>query len=134
VSVARERGVHAFTAQTLPQNRRMLGVFADAGLPVHREMTGGVVELTFPIPAVADDRSLDGYLDSVAVRESRADVASCGTCYSRQRWRWWAPAGGGEPWAGDPAQHRDRGLHRNGLSGQPAGCLAGGPALPGLRG
>jgi len=76
VSVARERGVHAFTAQTLPQNRRMLGVFADAGLPVHREMTGGVVELTFPIPAVADDRSLDGYLDSVAVRESRADVAS----------------------------------------------------------
>ncbi len=76
VSVARERGLRAFTAQALLENRPMLGVFADAGLPVHRELTGGVVELTFPIPATADDRSMDGYLDSVAARESRADVAS----------------------------------------------------------
>ena len=76
VSVARERGLRAFTAEALPENRPMLAVFADAGLPVHRQMTDGVVELTFPIPAGEDDRSLDGYLDSVAVRESRADVAS----------------------------------------------------------
>jgi len=76
VSVARERGLRAFTAQALLENRPMLGVFADAGLPVHRELTGGVVELTFPIPATADDGSMDGYLDSVAARESRADVAS----------------------------------------------------------
>jgi acyl-CoA synthetase (NDP forming) len=54
----------------------MLGVFAAAGLPVNRQMTEGVVELTFPIPAGDDDRTLDGYLDSVAARESRADVAS----------------------------------------------------------
>ena len=39
-------------------------------------LTGGVVELTFPIPATVDDRSMDGYLDSVAAGESRADVAS----------------------------------------------------------
>src|SRR5215469_6287314 len=39
-------------------------------------MGDGVVELTFPIPAGDDDRTLDGYLDSVAVRESLADVAS----------------------------------------------------------
>jgi acyl-CoA synthetase (NDP forming)/GNAT superfamily N-acetyltransferase len=76
VSVGRERGLRAFTAEALPENRPMLTVFADAGLPVQRRMTDGVVELTFPIPAGDDDRSLDGYLDSVAVRESRADVAS----------------------------------------------------------
>jgi acyl-CoA synthetase (NDP forming)/GNAT superfamily N-acetyltransferase len=76
VSVGRERGLRAFTAEALPENRPMLGVFGDAGLPVHRRMADGVVELTFPIPAGDDDRSLDGYLDSVAARESRADVAS----------------------------------------------------------
>ena len=76
VSAGREHGLHAFTAEALPENRPMLRVFADAGLPVQRRMTDGVVELTFPIPAGDDDRSLDGYLDSVAARESRADVAS----------------------------------------------------------
>ncbi len=76
VSVGRQHGLRAFMAETLPENRAMLGVFADAGLPVHRQMADGVVELTFPIPAGDDDRSLDGYLDSVAARESRADVAS----------------------------------------------------------
>jgi len=76
VSAARERGLRAFTAQALLENQPMLGVFAAAGLPVHRQLTEGVVELTFPIPAGDDDRALDGYLDSVAARESRADVAS----------------------------------------------------------
>src|SRR5262249_41448577 len=76
VSAARERGLHAFTAQALLENQPMLGVCAAAGLPVHRQLTEGVVELTFPIPAGDDDRALDGYLDSVAARESRADVAS----------------------------------------------------------
>jgi acyl-CoA synthetase (NDP forming)/RimJ/RimL family protein N-acetyltransferase len=76
VSAARERGLRAFTAEALLENQPMLGVFAAAGLPVHRQMTEDVVELTFPIPAGDDDRALDGYLDSVAARESRADVAS----------------------------------------------------------
>ncbi len=76
VSVGRDRGLRAFTAEALAENQPMLTVFADAGLPVHRKMADGVVELTFPIPSVDDDRALDGYLDSVAARESRADVAS----------------------------------------------------------
>ncbi len=76
VSIGRERGLRGFTAEALPENLPMLRVFADAGLPVHRQMTDGVVELTFPIPAGEDDRDMDGYLDSMAVRESRADVAS----------------------------------------------------------
>jgi acyl-CoA synthetase (NDP forming)/GNAT superfamily N-acetyltransferase len=76
VSVARDRGMRTFTAEALAENRAMLTVFADAGLPVRRQMSDGVVELTFPIPAGDADRSLDPYLDSVAERESRADVAS----------------------------------------------------------
>src|SRR6516162_9212300 len=76
VSVGHERGLRAFTAEALRENQPMLGVFAAAGLPVHQRLTEGVVELTFPIPAGDDDRALDGYLDTVAARESRADVAS----------------------------------------------------------
>ena len=76
ISVGRERGLYAFTAEALAENQSMLAVFADAGLPVHRKMADGVVELTFPLPAGDDDRALSGYLDSVAARESRADVAS----------------------------------------------------------
>jgi GNAT superfamily N-acetyltransferase len=75
VSVARERGLHAFKAETLAENTAMLRVFADAGLPVQRQWSGGTVELTFPLPQQADP-GLDDYLDSVAARESRADVVS----------------------------------------------------------
>jgi acyl-CoA synthetase (NDP forming)/GNAT superfamily N-acetyltransferase len=75
VSVALERGMRAFTAETLAENTAMLRVFADAGLPVQRRMSDGVVELTFPLPAAAGP-GLERYLDSVAARESRADVES----------------------------------------------------------
>jgi len=76
VSIARERGVHVFTGEALPENAAMLTVFADAGLPVRRRLRGGVVELEFPLPEGDGDPHLDGYLDSVAARDSRADVAS----------------------------------------------------------
>ena len=75
-SLARRRGLRAFTAETLVQNSAMLRVFADAGLPAQRRISDDVVELTFPLPGSEADRSLDGYLESVASRESRADVAS----------------------------------------------------------
>jgi acyl-CoA synthetase (NDP forming)/GNAT superfamily N-acetyltransferase len=75
VSIARERGVHAFTAQTLADNTAMLAVFAGAGLPVRRHSSDGVVDLTFPLPEGEAD-GLGSYLDSVAARESRADVAT----------------------------------------------------------
>jgi acyl-CoA synthetase (NDP forming)/GNAT superfamily N-acetyltransferase len=79
VSLARGRGIKTFIAQTLSQNREMLKVFADAGLPAGRRMDHGVVELTFPLPPTAASdayRQLDSYLDAVARRESLADVHS----------------------------------------------------------
>jgi acyl-CoA synthetase (NDP forming)/RimJ/RimL family protein N-acetyltransferase len=76
VSLARRRGLRAFTAQTLSENAAMLRVFAEAGLPVQREFADGVIELTFPLPGNRADQTLDAYLASVASRESRADVAS----------------------------------------------------------
>jgi acyl-CoA synthetase (NDP forming)/RimJ/RimL family protein N-acetyltransferase len=76
VSLARRRGMRAFTAEALADNAAMLRVFAAAGLPVQRRLAGGVVAFTFPLPSGDADRSLEAYLETVAVRESRADVAS----------------------------------------------------------
>jgi acyl-CoA synthetase (NDP forming)/GNAT superfamily N-acetyltransferase len=75
-SLARQRGLRAFIAETLAENSAMLRVFADAGLPAQRRISDGVVELTFPLPGSEAGRSPDGYPESVAGRESRADVAS----------------------------------------------------------
>ena len=72
VSLARSRQIATFTADTLTENKAMLNVFAAAGLPVERRYADGVYKLTFPLPS----RDLDSYLDVVAGRESRADVAS----------------------------------------------------------
>ncbi|MGH3304042.1 MAG: GNAT family N-acetyltransferase [Streptosporangiaceae bacterium] len=75
VSLARQRHLTAFAAETLPENVAMLRVFADAGLVVKRKFADGVIELTMPLPG-QDSRQLDSYLDAVAGRASRADVAS----------------------------------------------------------
>ena len=73
---ARQRGLEAFTAETLAENSAMLRVFADAGLPAKRRIAGGAVELTFPLPGGEDGLPAGHYLETVASRESRADVAS----------------------------------------------------------
>jgi acyl-CoA synthetase (NDP forming)/GNAT superfamily N-acetyltransferase len=76
VSLARRRGLTTFTAATLAENSAMLGVFSAAGLPARRHFDSGVCEWTFPLPGDQAGPVLDGYLDTVAGRESRADVAS----------------------------------------------------------
>ncbi len=76
VSLAGARGVQVFTAETLAENAAMLRVFADAGLGVQRTLEDGVVELTMPIPRSAALGEASLYLDAVAGREQRADVAS----------------------------------------------------------
>ena len=60
----------------LAQNTPMLHVFADAGLPVDRHYADGVFELTFRLPSEDAGPTLDSYLNAVAERESRAEVAS----------------------------------------------------------
>jgi len=76
VSLARGQGLRGFTAETLSENTPMLRVFADAGLPVRKRLSYGTVDLTFPLPSGDGDAWLGSYLDRVADRESRADVAS----------------------------------------------------------
>jgi len=75
VSLARQRHLTAFSAETLPENVAMQRVFADAGLTVKRQFADGVIEVSMPLPGT-DSPQLDSYLDAVAGRASRADVAS----------------------------------------------------------
>jgi len=76
ISLARGRGLRAFTAETLSENARMLRVFADAGLQTHRALADGVYDLTFPLPTGEADIALGTYRDAVAERERSAGVAS----------------------------------------------------------
>jgi len=75
VSLARQRHLTTFTAETLPENHAMLRVFAAAGLEVRRRFADGVIELTMPLPS-PDSQQFGSYLDKVAGRASRADIAS----------------------------------------------------------
>jgi acyl-CoA synthetase (NDP forming)/RimJ/RimL family protein N-acetyltransferase len=76
VSAARDQGVRTFTAEVLAENSAMLQVFADAGLRARRAAANGVTELAFDLPADDADPAWEPYLDAVAQREGRADVAS----------------------------------------------------------
>ncbi len=76
VSFARSHQITTFTAHTLTENKAMLNVFADAGLPVERHFAHGVFEMTFPLPSEDAGPALDSYLNAVAEREGRAEVAS----------------------------------------------------------
>jgi acyl-CoA synthetase (NDP forming)/RimJ/RimL family protein N-acetyltransferase len=61
-AAARENGVHRFVAEVLPQNRKMIGVFRDAGYEVNHRYDDGVISLSFQI---------DPTEKSLAVMESR---------------------------------------------------------------
>jgi acyl-CoA synthetase (NDP forming)/GNAT superfamily N-acetyltransferase len=76
VSYARSHQITTFIAQTLTENKAMLDVFADVGLPVERHYEDGVFELTFPLPSQDAGATLESYLNAVAERERRAEAAS----------------------------------------------------------
>jgi acyl-CoA synthetase (NDP forming)/GNAT superfamily N-acetyltransferase len=76
VSLARDRGIRAFTADALSENVPMLRMFADVGLPAHRSLADGVYNFTFPLPTDEADAALSTYRDTVGERERSADVAS----------------------------------------------------------
>ena len=101
ISLARGRGVLAFTAETLSENAPMLRVFADAGLQAHRALADGVYDLTFPLPTGEADVALGSYRDAVAARERSADVASLRHVLA-PRWRSSA-LGGGPARSGGPS-------------------------------
>ncbi len=48
-AIAQELGVEKFTAEVLPQNRKMLNVFREAGYVVHHHFEDGVVAVSFDI-------------------------------------------------------------------------------------
>ena len=59
VSFARSHQITTFTAETLTENKAMLNVFADAGLPIDRHYEDGVFKLTFPLPGADTGPTLE---------------------------------------------------------------------------
>ena len=69
-AAARERGITRFVADVLPQNRKMMGVFTQAGYEVSHHYEDGVIALSFEI-------SRSEHSDRVrASREQRAEARS----------------------------------------------------------
>jgi GNAT superfamily N-acetyltransferase len=46
VGIAREAGIEQFVATVLPDNRKMLGVFASSGLPLRRSYQSGLIDVS----------------------------------------------------------------------------------------
>lgn len=72
-AAARENGIRRFTAEVLPENRKMITVFAEAGYEVDRRFDDGVVELNFNIDPTDRSRAV------MEAREHRAEARSMET-------------------------------------------------------
>src|SRR3954466_13490373 len=66
----RERGIDRFVAEVLPENRRMIHIFRDAGYVVEGGYEDGVMRLVFPIDPT------DTSVTVMQAREHRAEAAS----------------------------------------------------------
>lgn len=69
-AIARDVGIARFTAEVLPQNRKMLSVFSDAGYDVTRHIEDGVVEVGFDIEPTDQSKAV------AMAREHRAEALS----------------------------------------------------------
>ncbi|MDQ0734402.1 bifunctional acetate--CoA ligase family protein/GNAT family N-acetyltransferase [Arthrobacter agilis] len=69
-AAARENGIRRFSAEVLPENRKMITVFAEAGYEVERHFDDGVVMLSFDIDPT---RKSQAVMES---REHRAEARS----------------------------------------------------------
>lgn len=69
-AAARERGIEKFVAEVLPENRKMMKVFIDAGYEVSRRFDDGVIDLEFDVAATPKS------LEVMASREQRAESMS----------------------------------------------------------
>ncbi len=56
VAIAREAGIDQFVATVLPDNRKMLGVFASSGLPLRRSYQSGLIDVSLKISSEDDLR------------------------------------------------------------------------------
>ena len=72
-AAARERGVQRFVADVLPQNRKMIGVFSEAGYKVGHRYEDGVIALEFDIAPSEDSDHVR------ASREHRSEARSVQT-------------------------------------------------------
>ncbi|PRY18411.1 GNAT family N-acetyltransferase [Kineococcus rhizosphaerae] len=69
-AAARERGIRRFTADVLPSNAKMIGVFREAGFEVRQGYADGVLDVSFDIDPT--ERSVD----VMRAREQRAEARS----------------------------------------------------------
>jgi acyl-CoA synthetase (NDP forming)/RimJ/RimL family protein N-acetyltransferase len=69
-AIGQERGVAKFTADVLPQNRKMIQVFTDAGYEVSYHFDDGVIEVAFTIEPTEQSQAVR------LSREHRADALS----------------------------------------------------------
>jgi acyl-CoA synthetase (NDP forming)/RimJ/RimL family protein N-acetyltransferase len=69
-TAAHENGIRRFSAEVLPENRKMLMVFSDAGYDVRRHFDDGVVSLEFNIDPTEKSRAV------MESREHRAEARS----------------------------------------------------------
>ncbi len=69
-AAARERGIRRFTADVLPTNAKMIGVFREAGFEVRQGFSDGVLDVSFDIDPT--ERSVD----VMQAREQRAEARS----------------------------------------------------------
>ena len=69
----RGQGITRFTAQTLSENRDMIGVFLASGFPVVTSSEGGTVTVRFPIEPT------DGYVEARERRSSRSTLGASET-------------------------------------------------------
>ncbi|WDF34597.1 GNAT family N-acetyltransferase [Arthrobacter agilis] len=67
---ARENGIRRFSAEVLPENRKMITVFAEAGYEVKRHFDDGVVMLSFDIDPTRKSQAV------MEAREHRAEARS----------------------------------------------------------
>src|SRR6476620_4678014 len=78
-AIAQELGITRFTAEVLPQNRKMLMVFKEAGYEVSHHFEDGVIEVSFDI--LPTERSKEVQLS----REHRAEARSMRTILFPER-------------------------------------------------
>ncbi|WP_120005343.1 bifunctional GNAT family N-acetyltransferase/acetate--CoA ligase family protein [Nesterenkonia muleiensis] len=78
-AAGREHGIEHFSAEVLPENRKMLTVFSEAGYEVQRKFEDGVVLLEFSIDPTERSRAV------MEAREHRAESRSVGELLAPQQ-------------------------------------------------